>query len=75
MNEDQKEISNPCSFMSTDALIEILRFRLGTPTTTLIKIFITSEGYEIDETHRTAEGLKRDGISMRNVFGQFIGEE
>lgn len=39
---------------------------------TSIKIVITSSGAEINCASTTPEKLKSRGISMRNVFGDFI---
>jgi len=35
-------------------------------------IFFNSEGYEISYNMRSPESLKRSGISMRNINGDFI---
>lgn len=36
------------------------------------KIFFNSQGFEFEYTARTPDELKRDGISMRNLRGDFI---
>lgn len=40
--------------------------------TVRFQLTINSEGAEVDFETRTAESLKRDGISMRNLKGDFI---
>ena len=37
-----------------------------------VRVFFNSYGYEIEYKTRTPESLKRDGISMRNLRGDFI---
>ncbi len=37
-----------------------------------VDIFISSDGFEINRTLRTPQSLGRDGISMRNLRGDFI---
>ena len=37
-----------------------------------VEIGITAQGYDIDYQLRTPGGLKRDGISMQNLRGEFI---
>jgi len=37
-----------------------------------IDIRITSQGVTMTSEHRDAESLLRDGISMRNIAGEFI---
>jgi hypothetical protein len=44
----------------------------GDDECTTMTVFFNCEGYEISYNHRTADDLKNDGISMRNVRGDFI---
>lgn len=37
-----------------------------------VKIFINAQGIDMNVYHRTPEELKREGISMRNIKGDFI---
>lgn len=37
-----------------------------------VSVFFNCEGYEIEYKARTPGSLKRDGISMRNMRGDFI---
>lgn len=37
-----------------------------------VSVFFNAEGHEIEYRTRTNESLKRDGISMRNLRGDFI---
>ena len=39
---------------------------------TSVTVFFNCEGYDVTQTHRTAENLKESGISMRNVKGEWI---
>lgn len=41
-------------------------------TTTYVEIFINSQGINVNTTQRTPEELKRDGVSMRNIKGEWI---
>ena len=75
MNMDEPELLEPLASFSNQQMIEELRRRIGGPDTVSINIFINSDGYLIEEKIRSAESLKREGISMRNVFGQYIKEE
>jgi DNA-binding IscR family transcriptional regulator len=54
-----------------NALKEIAKEELSTNTTS-VKIFINCQGVSFKVQERTAEELKRDGISMRNIQGDFI---
>lgn len=63
MSEDlQKALEN---------LREILQ-RECNKRTVSVCIFVNSQGCEISYTLRSPESLKRDGISMRNIKGDFI---
>lgn len=42
------------------------------PHTVAVEIFINSEGYDLTQKLRSPGSLKRDGISMRNIAGDFI---
>ena len=75
MNMDEPELLEPLASFSNQQMIEELTKRIGGPDTVSINIFINSDGYLIEEKIRSAESLKREGISMRNVFGQYIKEE
>lgn len=44
------------------------------PHTVAVEIFINSEGYEINYKLRSPGSLKRSGVSMRNICGDFIRE-
>lgn len=44
------------------------------PQTVAVELFINAEGYEINYKTRSAESLKRAGISMRNIAGDYIRE-
>jgi hypothetical protein len=37
-----------------------------------VRVFFNSEGYEIEHQARTPSGLQRDGISMRNLRGEWV---
>lgn len=39
---------------------------------TSVSVFFNCQGYKIEHNTRTPGGLKRDGISMRNLRGDFI---
>lgn len=39
---------------------------------TSCNIFINCQGTNVEYSRRTAESLKKDGISMRNLRGDFI---
>ncbi len=69
--EDEELFVRFASFSNKDLIDELTR-RIGTKITTSISIFINSDGYEITETNRSPESLKSDGISMRNVFREYI---
>ena len=69
--EDEELFDRLASFSNKDLIDELTR-RIGTPITTSINIFINSDGYEVTETNRSPESLKSDGISMRNVFREYI---
>ena len=44
------------------------------PHTVAAEVFISSDGYEITYKLRSPGSLKRSGISMRNICGDFIRE-
>lgn len=69
--EDEELFDRLASFSNKDLIDELTR-RIGTQITTSINIFINSDGYEVTETNRSPESLKSDGISMRNVFREYI---
>ena len=69
---ENEEVSNGLAHFSNEDLIKELTRRIGTKITTSISIFINSDGYEITETNRSPESLKSVGISMKNVFREFI---
>ena len=69
--EDEELFDRLASFSNKDLIDELTR-RIGTQITTSINIFINSDGYEVTETNRSPESLKSDGISMRNVFGEYV---
>lgn len=54
-----------------DELRELLRAEMP-EITTRVEIVFTAQSCNIQITDRTAEELKRDGISMRNLKGDFI---
>lgn len=37
-----------------------------------VNVFFNSEGYEIERRTRTPGSLKRDGVSMRNLRGEWV---
>lgn len=37
-----------------------------------VRVFFNSQGYEIEHQTRTPGSLKRDGISMRNLRGDWV---
>ena len=39
---------------------------------TTVSVFFNCQGYSIEYKTRTPKSLKRDGISMRNLRGDFI---
>ena len=69
--EDEELFDRLASFSNKDLIDELTR-RIGTQITTSINIFINSNGYEVTETNRSPESLKSDGISMKNVFREYI---
>jgi hypothetical protein len=38
----------------------------------MLKVYINAAGVDINVEHRLPEDLKREGISMRNIKGDFI---
>ena len=72
MGTEDEDISTALAPFSNEVLIRELTQRIGTKITTSISIFINSDGYEITETNRSPESLKSVGISMRNVFREYI---
>ena len=72
MGTEDVELFDRLASFSNKNLIDELTRRIGTPITTSINIFINSDGYEIRETNRSPESLKSFGVSMRNVFGEYI---
>lgn len=40
-----------------------------------VTVFVNSEGYRYEGAYRSAASLKRDGISMRNIRGDWIAEQ
>ena len=38
----------------------------------MLKVYITADSVDINVEHRFPEDLKREGISMRNIKGDFI---
>ena len=42
------------------------------PDVVAVEIFINAEGHDITIKTRTADDLKKAGISMRNLAGEFI---
>ena len=59
------------SEQALEALKEALKKELS-DTCTSVSIFINSYETKITTSHRTAEQLKREGISMKNIKGEFI---
>jgi hypothetical protein len=37
-----------------------------------VRVFFTSQGYEIEHRTRTPGSLQRDGVSMRNLRGEWV---
>ncbi len=37
-----------------------------------VNVFFNSEGYEIEHRTRTPRSLRRDGVSMRNLRGEWV---
>lgn len=55
--------------------IELLKYvvrRNSGSTTVSVNVFISSEGVEVVFRTVSPESLKADGISMRNINGEFI---
>lgn len=52
-------------------LLAALRSESG-PNTTTFTLFVNCEGHNVETGERTPEDLKRAGISMRNLKGEFI---
>jgi len=52
-------------------LRDLLHRTIGKETT-LISFHLNCEGWRAEITQRTADGLKNDCISMRNIKGDFI---
>ena len=75
MNTYEGPISNLLTHFSTDKLIEEITRRICGQTTARLEIAISGEGYSIAETNRSPKSLRLDGISTRNVFGEFIKED
>lgn len=42
------------------------------PHCVAVTLFFNCEGYEMNRTLRSPSSLKREGISMRNLKGEFI---
>ena len=59
---------------TTDELIKEIVRRNATESTTCLEIFINEEGYSITPRTRYWESLKKEGIAMKNVFGNYIKE-
>ena len=55
----------------TDHYVKAVRC-LTSDTTVSYNIFINSKGVEITEDKRTSETLKKSGISMKNIKGDYI---
>tara|TARA_R100001086_G_scaffold225895_3_gene144362 strand:- start:610 stop:867 length:258 start_codon:yes stop_codon:yes gene_type:complete len=45
------------------------------PNAVSCKIFFNGDEFQVDVSYRTADDLRRSGISMRNLAGDFIKEE
>ena len=52
-------------------LFEVLQQELSTNTTS-VNVFFNSYGYKLEINERTARQLQIDGISMKNIQGEFI---
>lgn len=52
-------------------LIELLKQEMP-PTTTSVNLFINCDGFQATITDRKPDDLKKEGISMRNIQGDFI---
>lgn len=54
-----------------EELKEVLKDELDSHVTS-VKIFINAQGVDMNIYHRTPEELKIEGVSMRNIKGEFI---
>ena len=54
-----------------EELKEVIKSELDDQVT-YVGIFINAQGVEMNVHHKTPEELKREGISMRNIKGNFI---
>lgn len=54
-----------------EELKEVIKQELDDDVTA-VKIFINAQGVDMNIYHRTPEELRREGISMRNIKGDFI---
>ena len=59
---------------SNDCIIPLIEYLRDWAPSTLIKvnITITPTEFEVTETHKSADDLKIQGISMKNFQGEFI---
>ena len=55
-----------------DALFAVLKSECKESNVVAVDITYTSQGSEINFRRRTAEGLKRDGISMHDICGEWV---
>lgn len=54
-----------------EEFVEKLRQCSG-KNTVEIRIYVTSEGYEVNEVAKSPEALKDSAITMRNIRGEMI---
>ena len=54
-----------------EELKEVIKSELDNGVTS-VKIFINAQGVDMNIYHNTPEELKREGVSMRNIKGDFI---
>lgn len=52
-------------------LFGVLQQELSTNTTS-VNVFFNAYGYKLEINERTAGQLRMDGISMKNIHGEFI---
>lgn len=54
-----------------EVMTEVLKSELSKCTIS-VEIVVTAQGFNVGVQERSADGLKRDGISMRNIQGEWI---
>jgi hypothetical protein len=71
----REKLEEPAKVTDVEKAIKALRDLLQETThdhCVHVGVSITSEGYNIEHELRSPGSLKRDGVSMRNIKGEFI---